>query len=282
MAILTKFLQLLKPEKNDYVDVEKHLSENYDKIDAELEKKASATQLGRIKIGTNLKIDPDGTLHGNPGYTHPSGNGSNHIPANGANGNFLKFLSAGAAQWAKITKKDIDDFPSFGTEANEMLEGAKLAETLGIPYGGSLNNSNTKTEGTAYYDSTTKKTYKCTVTNTLNYADASKYEAISNNDLLLKFQNLDNLYKVKKIFSGKTQQTINLGDLTGITTLLIQVQANDFSRLYMLEVNSTTSLINDVIGSSFAINLELKENKIVWNYNYADNSYILSVYGIRT
>ena len=37
MAILTKFLQLLKPEKNDYVDVEKHLSENYDKIDTKLE-----------------------------------------------------------------------------------------------------------------------------------------------------------------------------------------------------------------------------------------------------
>ena len=78
----------------------------------------------------------------------------------------------------------------FGTSEDEVLEGAKLAETLGIPYGGILNNSNTKTEGTAYYDSTTKKTYKCTVTNTLNYADASKYEAISNNDLLLKFQNL--------------------------------------------------------------------------------------------
>ena len=63
--------------------------------------------------------------------------------------------------------------------------------------------------------------------------------------------------------------------------MLIQVQANDFSRLYMLEVNSTTNLINDVIGSSFAINLELKENKLVWNYNYADNSHILSVYGSR-
>nr|DAU93897.1 MAG TPA: hypothetical protein [Caudoviricetes sp.] len=37
MAILTKFLKLLKPEKNDYVDVEKHLSENYDKIDAKME-----------------------------------------------------------------------------------------------------------------------------------------------------------------------------------------------------------------------------------------------------
>ena len=37
MAILTKFLKLLKPERNDYVDVEKHLSENYDKIDTKME-----------------------------------------------------------------------------------------------------------------------------------------------------------------------------------------------------------------------------------------------------
>lgn len=93
------------------------------------------------------------------------------------------------------SKEQIEEFPVFGTGTNEMLEGVKLAETLGIPYGGSLNNSNTKTEGTAYYDSTTKKTYKCTVTNTLNYADASKYEAISNNDLLLKFQNLHKAWK---------------------------------------------------------------------------------------
>ena len=92
-------------------------------------------------------------------------------------------------------KKDISDFPAFGTNSNQILEGAKLAETLGIPYGGGLNNSSTKTAGYAYYDATTKKTYKCTVTNTLNYADASKFEAISNADLLAKFQNLWNYNK---------------------------------------------------------------------------------------
>ena len=58
--------------------------------------------------------------------------------------------------------------------------------------------------GTAYYDSTTEKTYKCTVANSLNYADATYFEAISNNDLLLKLQNL-------KIGSGygTTDKAIN-------------------------------------------------------------------------
>ena len=33
MGVLTSFLKLFKPAPNDYVDVEKHLNENYDKID---------------------------------------------------------------------------------------------------------------------------------------------------------------------------------------------------------------------------------------------------------
>lgn len=33
MGILTNFLKLLKPEPNDFVDVAKHISENYDKLD---------------------------------------------------------------------------------------------------------------------------------------------------------------------------------------------------------------------------------------------------------
>ncbi len=303
-----------------------------EKIANELDKKASKTELGRVKIGQNLSITEDGVLNGNPVYTHPTGNGYSHLPINGATGQFIKYASAGNGQWSQITwnditgkpstfppsahtqdwstitgkpssftpsshkhtKAEITDFPSslknpsaltiqangtslgsydgstaktfnitasnvgaspsnhnhdntyaklnhgshvpatlaannkkflrcdntwvdvtpanigaeptigtkqnafnkpFGTAVNTILEGAKLAETLGIPYGGGLNNSNTKTAGYAYYDSTTKKTYKCTVTNTLNYADASKFEAISNADLLAKFQNLWNCNK---------------------------------------------------------------------------------------
>lgn len=119
MSILTSFLKLVKPEKNEYVDVEEHISKNYDRIDEkmksqddEINKKATKTQIGRIKVGNNLTVDEDGTLHGNPGYTHPTGNGNSHIPANGVSGNFLKWLSSGAAQWVNITWDDIGSKPS--------------------------------------------------------------------------------------------------------------------------------------------------------------------------
>lgn len=197
-----------KLEKGGYVGNAKNLNDEISKV-------ASKTTLGRIIVGDNLTVDTNGRLSGNPGYTHPIDPGNKHIPAGGTTGQFLKWLSSGVAQWATIAWGDITGKPNtfppeehthnyepvfnknsafnknFGTVANTVLDGAKLAETLGIPYGGSLNTTSAKVVGTAYYDSTTKKTYKCIVENSLNYADASYFEAISNNDLLLKLQNFN-------------------------------------------------------------------------------------------
>lgn len=78
----------------------------------------------------------------------------------------------------------------FGTLENEVLEGIQLARTLGLEYGGELNNSNIKTIDTVYYDTQNKSFFKCFQENSLNYADSNYYEGISNNDLLLKLQNL--------------------------------------------------------------------------------------------
>lgn len=81
MSILTNFLKLVKPEKNDYVDVEEHISNNLDKIDEKMEnfnlnkldkggytgtaqnllteisKIASKTVLGRMIVGKGLTVD---------------------------------------------------------------------------------------------------------------------------------------------------------------------------------------------------------------------------------
>ena len=315
----------------------------------ELVKKATKTQLGRIKVGNNLTVDEDGTLHGTPEYTHPTGNGNNHIPANGVSGNFLKWLSSGAAQWTNITwsditgkpnsftpsshthtkanitdfpasmknpyalsiqlnsgtaytydgaatkninitpasigaadsshthtKANITDFPTsmknpnaleikmngqnpvsydgaaaksinitasgigaepafkkngafnknFGTTSNTVLEGAKLAEILGLTYGGSLNTSSAKTVNYAYYDSTTKKVYKCIKATSINYADANYFEAISNNDLLGKLQNLPQDFKM--LYNGICNK---------ITTLTLP---NSWRELYILHSGDNT------------------------------------------
>ena len=102
----------------------------------------------------------------------------------------------------------------FGTGEREILEGIRLAQILGLEYDGELNNSNTKKANKVYYDTQNKSYFKCLNDNVLNYADSNYYEAISNNDLLLKLQNLarynllfsssvENLKGRKRIFIDK-------------------------------------------------------------------------------
>ena len=85
---------------------------------------------------------------------------------------------------------------NFGTGQNEILEGSKLAEILGIEYGGVLNNTSTKVAGKGYYDTANKKIYKCTTNTSINYADAGYFIEVSNNDLLGKLQNLVQYYEL--------------------------------------------------------------------------------------
>lgn len=92
---------------------------------------------------------------------------------------------------------------NFGVGQNEVLEGSKLAEILGIEYGGVLNNTNLKVAGKGYYDTTNKKIYKCKTNTSINYADSTYFEEISNNDLLDKFKNLSVL-KVE-VFSARPE-----------------------------------------------------------------------------
>lgn len=106
----------------------------------------------------------------------------------------------------KIEIKESAFNRSFGTLENEVLEGIQLARILGLEYGGELNNSNTKKLNTVYYDTQNKSFFKCFQENSLNYADSNYYEGISNNDLLLKLQNLDNMLKASEIVKTYKEQ----------------------------------------------------------------------------
>ncbi|MGL6113494.1 MAG: hypothetical protein ACRC1R_00505 [Cetobacterium sp.] len=98
--------------------------------------------------------------------------------------------STGVDEKTKAATSAIPGIVKYGTEASTALEGSKLAEILGIEYGGVLNNTNAKVAGKGYYDTANKKIYKCTANTSINYADAGYFIEVSNNDLLGKLQNL--------------------------------------------------------------------------------------------
>ena len=113
----------------------------------------------------------------------------------------------------KILVKNTAFNKNFGTAENEVLEGIQLVRTLGLEYGGELNNSNTKTINTVYYDTQNKSFFKCFQENSLNYADSNYFEGISNNDLLLKLQNLSKIETYYKTENGVVFVFKRIGNL---------------------------------------------------------------------
>lgn len=63
------------------------------------------TSVGTVD-GRNVATDGsklDGIATGANNYSHPTGNGNNHVPSGGATNQVLKYSSAGTAQWADPT-----------------------------------------------------------------------------------------------------------------------------------------------------------------------------------
>ena len=77
-----------------------------------------------------------------------------------------------------------------GTEIGTVLEGNRLAEIIGMEFGGNIQDAGTKTTGKFYYDKALKYYYECIVNNNLTYNDGSKFRAISNKPILDKVENL--------------------------------------------------------------------------------------------
>lgn len=147
---------------------------------------------------TKANITDFPTSMKNPNALEIKMNGQNPVSYDGAAAKSINITASGIGAEPAFKKNGAFN-KNFGTTSNTVLEGAKLAEILGLTYGGSLNTSSAKTVNYAYYDSTTKKVYKCIKATSINYADATYFTAISNNDLLGKLQNL---YQEKILSSG--------------------------------------------------------------------------------
>lgn len=170
----------------------------------------------------------------------------------------------------------------FGVAQNQVLEGSKLAEILGIEYGGVLNNNNQKVAGKGYYDTANKKIYKCTTNTSINYADAGYFIEVSNNDLLGKLQNLYN--SVTEFYADSTDGNIyiagvyntifktmilRIGSRNGNFTTTTEAKIYTFNK-HIPQFQGTDFCIND--GGSTAGNIGVKAGFI--NISYIDSNNI--------
>ena len=89
----------------------------------------------------------------------------------------------------------IINITEYGTEENTVLEGKRLAEIIGLEFGGNIQDTGAKVTGKFYYDKALKYYYECITNNNLTYNDGSKFRAISNKPILDK---VENLYKVQQ------------------------------------------------------------------------------------
>lgn len=87
----------------------------------------------------------------------------------------------------------------FGTQQGTALEGNRLAEIIGIDFGGNIQDEGNKIKGKFYYDSVTKFYYECIVDTTLTYNESSKFRAISNKPIS---DRLENLLEVRQTISA--------------------------------------------------------------------------------
>ena len=87
----------------------------------------------------------------------------------------------------------LSDSTLYGSQKGTALEGNRLAEILGLQFGGNIQDIGNKTKGKFYYDSVTKFYYECIEDNSLTYNDSGKFRAISNKPISDKVENLSEL-----------------------------------------------------------------------------------------
>ena len=109
----------------------------------------------------------------------------------------------------------LSDSTLYGTTAGTSLEGNRLAEILGIEFGGNIQDTGNKVKGKFYFDNVTKFYYECIENTNLTYNESSKFRAISNKPISDK---VENLYEKRAGFTRVGQTLIQWGYIENPST----------------------------------------------------------------
>lgn len=202
MGILTNFLKLLKPEPNDFVDVAKHISENYDKLDENA--KSNDETLTNLN---NNKLDK-GTYTGDAGTLNEKIDIVSKSKLNNTGDNMIGFLNL-------ITTKDTTSNPGTIILKNDLSEG---------------NNGGIELDG--YYKNPAIKISNFVGNNYLRLNPDGTTYLTGNN---LKTVN-------KEIFNGVNEIYEKIIGNSGLkfdeSTIHIQTPGNKYKDIYYLDQNN--------------------------------------------
>lgn len=110
-------------------------------------------------------------------YVHPTGNGNNHIPQDGAEGQFLGYSAAGTAKWI--------DAPTFSISVatDAILGGIKIGYTQSDKNYPIVLDSNNKAYVTVPWTDTTYSVATTSANGLMSAADKTKLDGLTNYEL---------------------------------------------------------------------------------------------------
>lgn len=112
----------------------------------------------------------------------------------------------------------VTNITEYGTTAGTSLEGNRLAEIIGLEFGGNIQDVSNKTKGKFYYDNVTKFYYECIENTNLTYNDATKFRAVSNKPLSDKVESLSEVKEYVFAINGLTNgKIVKIGKLAHLT-----------------------------------------------------------------
>ena len=129
----------------------------------------------------------------------------------------------------------------YGTTAGTALEGNRLAEIIGLEFGGNIQDTGNKTKGKFYFDSVTKFYYECVADTNLTYNDVTKFRAISNKPLSDKVEGL--------LEVGNNYLKFSNGIILGFGTCIASPSGT--MNNYGINMGGITSLILTVNGGTY-------------------------------
>nr|DAJ67644.1 MAG TPA: hypothetical protein [Caudoviricetes sp.] len=112
----------------------------------------------------------------------------------------------------------IINITEYGTESDTVLEGKRLAEIIGLEFGGNIQDTGNKVKGKFYYDNVTKFYYECIENTNLTYNDATKFRAVSNKPISDKVESLSEVKEYVFAINGLTNgKIVKIGKLAHLT-----------------------------------------------------------------